>query len=265
MDTFVDERDFDLIARDRYTFAVLDRILRGRCDQIRTNHESLIMCHSAHPYPVWIWTPDGCAEGVMREAWSWAAWLWPFSSGYRFNLKHDLADYFIKEARQRNLNVGVSMELFAYDCPDPIKPKAPVNGYLYSCVAEDIDTIADMIALFHAETGEAAPSRDQIRENARAYIENNAFYFWKDERGDAVACCGYRINQDLASLGPVYTRPEHRRRHYAQHLVYRVTEIVKSMGYMPMLYTDAGYPASNACYMAIGYQRRGGLCTIAAQ
>ena len=34
------------------------------------------------------------------------------------------------------------------------------------------------------------------------------------------------------------------------------------MGYTPMLYTNADYTASNACYSKIGYVLRGKLCTI---
>ena len=68
MDSFVNEKDFELLAQDRYNFAVLDRILRGSCELIRTNHRDLIMCHSEHPYPVWIWTPDGCADAVKERA-----------------------------------------------------------------------------------------------------------------------------------------------------------------------------------------------------
>ncbi len=33
-------------------------------------------------------------------------------------------------------------------------------------------------------------------------------------------------------------------------------------GYLPMLYTDADYVASNACYVKLGYILRGKLCTI---
>jgi predicted GNAT family acetyltransferase len=34
------------------------------------------------------------------------------------------------------------------------------------------------------------------------------------------------------------------------------------MGYIPMLYTDADYKASNNCYENIGYILRGKICTI---
>ena len=47
MDSFVDARDFALLSRDRYTFSVLDRILRGPCERILTDHERLILCLSA--------------------------------------------------------------------------------------------------------------------------------------------------------------------------------------------------------------------------
>jgi predicted GNAT family acetyltransferase len=37
---------------------------------------------------------------------------------------------------------------------------------------------------------------------------------------------------------------------------------VKEAGYVPMLYTDTDYVASNACYEKIGYVLCGKLCTI---
>lgn len=46
-------------------------------------------------------------------------------------------------------------------------------------------------------------------------------------------------------------------------MVYQVTRRVSEMGYMPMLYTNADYRASNACYEKIGYTLRGKLCTVA--
>ncbi len=55
---------------------------------------------------------------------------------------------------------------------------------------------------------------------------------------------------------------EYRRRHYAENLVYHVTKTVEQKGFLPMLYTDADYAASNACYEKIGYILRGKLCTI---
>ena len=62
MDNFVDERDFGLLAQDKYTFSVLSRIIRGECEIRLTDHERMIICFTGQPYPVWIWTPDDASE-----------------------------------------------------------------------------------------------------------------------------------------------------------------------------------------------------------
>ncbi|MBR4728022.1 MAG: GNAT family N-acetyltransferase [Clostridia bacterium] len=77
-----------------------------------------------------------------------------------------------------------------------------------------------------------------------------------------MASCRYHPNGGLASISLVYTRPADRRKHYAENLVYQVTMKAKEAGYVPMLYTDADYAASNACYEKIGYVLRGKLCSI---
>ena len=69
-------------------------------------------------------------------------------------------------------------------------------------------------------------------------------------------------NGALASISFVYTKKEYRRMHYANNLVYEITKMVKDMGYIPMLYTNADYIASNACYEKIGYVLKGKLCNI---
>lgn len=264
MDSFVDERDFSLLAQDRYTFAVLDRILRGECELIQSDHQHMILCHSAARYPVWLWTGDAAAAAEKEAAWRLAAARRPLDKGYRYNMKHDLAAYFIERARQDGLRVGITQQLFAYDCLSPVPPAAATDGALYCCTQQDAAEAARLLALFYVEIGEEAPPFAVCLEKAREHMDQNAFFFWKNADGQTVACCSYRANQGLATLGSVYTLPEARRRHYAQHLVYQVTQRALRLGLTPMLYTDAEYPASNACYQKIGYALRGGLCTIAA-
>ncbi len=265
MDFFVNEKDFTQLQKDKYTFAVLDRILRGNCEIVCSDHENLILCHSAARYPVWIWTPDGCTESIKEHAWTLADECRPVSEGYHFNMKYELAEYFIRKAAEKGQKLGVYMQLFAYDCSDLIAPEHAPDGRMYRCTEQDVGEAADLLRLFYNEIGERVPSREICLEKAMEYIGNNAFFIWKNAKGDNVACCSYKCNQGLASLGSVLTLPEYRRRHYAQQLVYEVTKLVHKMGYMPMLYTDADYPASNACYEKIGYKLRGKLCTIALQ
>lgn len=262
MDAFVNERDFELLAQDRYTFAVLDRILRGDCELVRSDHQGMILCHSEASYPVWVWTRENCTEAELEKAWELTASCRPIEAGFRYNVRHELAEYFIRRAHQAGKNLGISMQLFAYDCPEPKAPVHAADGKMHCCTPDDLREAAALHAGFYTEIGETVPPLERRIEKTQAYIDDHAFFFWKNAAGKTVACCSYRVNQGLASIGSVYTLPGERRKHYAQNLVYQVTKLLRDAGYMPMLYTDAGYEASNACYESIGYTLRGRLCTI---
>ena len=263
MDSFVNEKDYVLLNRDPYTFEVLARILKGECELIRSNHENLLLCHSESHYPVWIWTPDNATDEVKETAWKLASGLRPLGSGYRYNLKYELAEYFIEKAAGEGVDAGISMNMFVYDCPSPTPPDTVPDGGISCCTTEDEEEAAAIIPYFYTEIGEEEPSFEYCLEKVRTYIADEGFFFWKNRSGKTVACCSCKLNGRLASISSVYTFPEERRKHYAQNLVYQVTRKVSEMGFLPMLYTDADYQASNACYEKIGYILRGKLCTVA--
>ena len=263
MDSFVNEKDFVLLDQDHYTFEVLTRILKGECELIRSNHENLILCHSESPYPVWIWTPDNATDQVKQNAWELVCVLCPLDSGHRYNLKYELAEFFIEKAADEGVGAQISMNLFVYDCPSPIPPKNVADGDLYCCVTDDEEEAVAIIPHFYTEIGEDAPSREHCLERVRYHIADKSFFFWKNKDGKTVACGAYKLNDKHAVISSVYTFPNERRKHYAQNLVYHVTRKVSEMGYTPMLYTNAEYQASNACYEKIGYILRGKLCTVA--
>ena len=116
--------------------------------------------------------------------------------------------------------------------------------------------------MFHTELNIDQESREQYRLYVEDGIKTGSLYTWKNGDGKIVASCNWHPVQEMASIGLVYTLKEFRRKHYAEHLVYEVTKIVQDSGYLPMLYTDADYVASNKCYEKIGYILRGKLCTI---
>lgn len=265
MDSIANERDFQMLAADRYTFSVLSRVLNGSCNCVRTDHERLILCHTVLPYPVWLWTPDGLTAEEKERAWRLAQETLPMAEGYRYNLKYELAEYFIARAQEEGTPAYIATNMFAYDCPQAFQPEKPADGCLHLCTMEDAAEAADLIDRFHADVAQDRTSLEQCEALARQRIEGGGFFFWKNADGETVACCSHQLNDGLGCVGSVYTKPEHRRKHYAQHLVYQVTQRIAEAGYIPMLYTDADYAASNACYEKIGYVLRGKLCTIAAR
>ena len=257
-----DERDLKLLDNDRYTFFVLRRILGGDCKLFISDHEKLIICYTGEPFPVWIWTRDEAKEDEMEKAYTLALENGLLDGKHTFNLKYDLAQYFIKRASKDGISLKILINMFAYDCPDPVAPTDKCDGSIYRCSENDVDELISFLDLFHKEIGIDQKDMEGYRKDAIAFIDTGRMFLWKDESGKNVASAKYAPNGDMASINLVYTRNECRRKHYAQNLVYQVTMLAKKEGYLPMLYTNADYIASNACYEKIGYVLRGKLCTI---
>lgn len=262
MDHFVDERDFKLIEQDKYTFFVLGKILGGPCKLTLSDHERLIICLSEEPFPVWIWTPDDATQEELEKAYALIEECGFLDGKHHFNVKYKLADFFIAKSAASEHALSLETNMYAYDCPSLKEPSIKVEGQLHNCVDSDLDELVDMIDEFHQATGVDIRDREAYTESGKRDIEEGKTYFWKLDSGKAAACCKYRPNGELASLSLVLTRKDYRRRHYGENLVYEVTKIAADQGYLPMLYTDADYAASNACYEKLGYVRRGELCTI---
>ena len=264
IENHVDERDFALLEQDKYTFYVLKHIISGNweCKLLLSDHERMILCFSDHPFPVWIWTPDDASEAEMEEVYLIAKENDLLDGEYKFNMKYSLAGYFIDRAKKDGYEYHIFLNLYAYDCPAPIKPESKVDGQIHRCQSADIDELVDMMDLFHSETGVDQKDSDGYLTDAKAFIDSGKMFFWKNKDGVNVASCKYDPTEDMASINLVFTRPEFRRKHFAEHLVYQVTMMAKEEGYTPMLYTNADYTASNSCYEKIGYVLQGKLCTI---
>ena len=262
MDTFVDERDYKLLEADKYTFFVLKRIMGGDCRFLLSDHEKLIICFTGHPFPVWIWTPKGASKDDMAKACQILKENGFLSGEYRFNVKYALAEFLMKMAAEEGNKMAISTNMFAYDCLNPVEPERKAEGGIYCCESKDIEEVAVFSDMFHKELGIDQKDEQGYREDAETFINSGNMYLWKDEQGNSVASCMYATTEDMASVSLVFTRPEFRRKHYAENLVYQVTMKAKEEGYIPMLYTDADYEASNACYEKIGYVLQGKLCTI---
>ena len=262
MDSFVDERDLKILEDDKCTFFMLRRIIGGKCELLMTDHERLIICYTSKPFPIWIWTPDDASKEEMKKAYQIAAEHSFFNGEYRFNLKYDLAKFFIEKAAADGKTLSVFTNMFAYDCQNLIEPTKIADGSIHQCSSEDLDELVEFMDMFYKEVGIVQKDRDGYRMDAEAFINTGNMFLWQNEQGTNVASCKFAPDDNMASIHLVFTRPEFRRNHYAENLVYQVTKLAMEAGYVPMLYTDADYAASNACYEKIGYVLRGKLCTI---
>lgn len=115
MDTFADERDYKLLSGDKYTFSVLSRIISGKNELLLSDHEKLIICFTNQPFPVWIWTPEKASEDDLCRAYECAKEHGLLDGDHRFNLKYELAQYFINRAATEGVTLSITTNLYAYD------------------------------------------------------------------------------------------------------------------------------------------------------
>lgn len=281
--------DTKLFQQDELTFSVLSVIVNYKCRLVITDHERFVICHSCAPYPVWIWVPENITEAELEKVWQITKSEFSFDEGYGFNTKYQVAEYFIKQSRElkqyqeecntklpskenrndRDKNskemppLGITMNLCTYDCQLLKSPGKKIDGTMSLSRNEDLEDVAYDLWRFKEETGVDREDITVCRSKAEALIQQGNLYLWRNEQGDNVAMCSYSVDGDNAKVTHVYTKPERRRKGYAENLVYGVTKLIKDQGYLPVLYTDADYAASNECYMRIGYELKGRLCTIA--
>ena len=107
--------DSELLKPDKYTFFVLDRIMRGSPEVLISDHERLIICFSERPFPVWIWTPDDASEEEMERAYQLAGENGLVTGEHHFNMKYGLAEHFIRRAARDGLKMKPLVNMFAYE------------------------------------------------------------------------------------------------------------------------------------------------------
>ena len=242
---------------DDVSYTVLSNIVGNTCDHIFTDGESIIICHSNPPYPVWIWCNDPKNDNIemVRKCIKEFFPLENYSVIIPYEILHELkaADSYFEDVR-------LKMELFSYRLDDIQSINYPCDGQMALAEMADIDALAkiwqDMSREMEGFEFDAETCYGRVKE----LIDDKAFFVWRNGEGKIVATASKGKIDKFGKVAAVYTLPEERRRGYAINLVHGVTEAILGEGLVPTLYTDGGYSASNECYKKIGYVQVGRLC-----
>ena len=218
-----------------------------------TDHARLILCHSAAPFPVWVWLPKDAGGDELARAYRLMREEFP---GCTFNVGRVLGEYAAAQG------MGVSMRMNAYAC-DALRPENKrAAGHFCVAAAADVPLAGEWIGRFRVECGLGGLYAEGCRSEAERIIGDRRLFLWKDEMGTPRAMCSVREDGDAATLSLVYTEEGSRRRGYAASLVWGVTQALIAQHIRPMLYADADYAASNACYQSVGYEKKGEIWTV---
>ena len=251
---------FALHGDDAITFFVLTRILNGPCAHIHTDGENVIICHSEGFYPVWVWCRDEDDADAVAAVADCLKAHFPLGEGYRYNLSYGMFER-LRQVDAAFAQMKIELNMLSYRLDELLAASHPCDGHMEAASMADLDLLAPHLQAATQEMEHRERPLDTCKATLKEKIEAGQQFIWRNGDGELVAMTSYRVDGCYGGVAGVYTLPEHRRRGYAMNLVHGVTAKVLGLGLTPMLYTDADYAASNACYQKIGYKQVGSLCT----
>lgn len=254
--------DVSYLNIDEYIYSTLIRILNYECALTITDGEKFVICHSQNPYPVWIYLHHNATDEEKEQVYSILKDTFGFDGKYSFNTENGLANFIVNRCKLDGYDIGITLDLLAYRCTKTVPPSKNPEGYIRAAALDEVDFTAQLINDFKEELQLDIMNMESYKKTATKHIKNNSFFLWIDKDGKRCGCCTFNDFGDKSAVGTVYTLPDQRRYGYASQLVYKVTNDVLSRGKTAVLYADKAYGPSNKCYMKLGYELMGSICTI---
>lgn len=251
----------DLMQGESITYSVLIRILQGECTDIFTDHESVIVCYSSAPWPVWVWCRDSEDRTAVMEIARCLKAHFPLEQGYDIILSYALLEK-LRDTDEYFRNAKDGMGLLSYRLDAINEIEYPCQGSMGLVREEEISGLIGIWQDMHMEMEGRSFTLEHCEQSIRRCVEEKSLFAWRNDVGEIVALTRRGDQTPYSKITSVYTLPEHRRKGYAINLVHGVTETILADSLIPILYTDAGYAASNACYQKIGYRQVGSLTSI---
>lgn len=250
-----------LMGADPVTFSVLIKILQGPCAHVFTDHKNAVVCHSASPWPVWVWCRDAGDRETVAQIAACLKEYFPVERGFDCILSYDLLEK-LKETDAYFQGVKQGMGLLSYRLDRIQEVSHPCEGSVSFVREEEISSLVSVWQDMHMEMEGRAFTPERCERSIRRMVEEKVLFAWRSDDGEILALTGRGDQDGFSKITTVYTLPQYRRKGYAMNLVHAVTETILADGLIPILYTDADYAASNACYQKIGYRLVGRLTSI---
>ncbi len=240
------------------THNVMRNIASAPCVTALQNAEGTFIALQNEGLNAWIWAGSACADWpVLTDE------LADRLQGVALpgiTAEPEMVSRFIERYCPANgCRAQRNMPLVAYELPgEPIAP-AGVPGERRKAVGTDADLVARWFVAFDQECFGIQQTPEGMREAAEKTIAEGGLWLWVVDDEPVSLARAARRSTRHHRIGPVYTPPEARGKHYSQALVAEVCGLIRQEGLMPLLYADGNNPISNRVYQNIGFLQRGTL------
>ena len=255
--------DRSVLEADKIPFAVLYHVLGGPVKKIVTDHKRIVIAHTAEVFPTWIWAPDDVTQEELERIYQAIRKEFVPIADYRFNTKYRIAEYLLQRLERDGESFGVSVNIAAYECPVPKRPRKAVDGRKELLAENEADLAVRLIREASLAIGDVVLDEEQSAAAAKEQLARQVLYVWRDGAGRPVSFCERRPeSEQYTAISQCYTVEDARGKNYAGHLIYEVCQEILQKGQTPILYADADYIPSNRCYQNIGFVLKEKIATI---
>jgi len=242
--------------KDQYKFNLIFKNLDSPNLELYSDEQNYIICRGDIKWPTWIWTKDDFDVNRIDEIEKLIRIYLTDEEKTRFTCKKELYDLLVQRDFEE-LNLNDYFELGFLMCKETKKPKS-CDGLL--CIPEESDKevlVKYWFADNHEMNGVAPITMEQAIMDVEDFLKSGTFYVLKNNENKIVSMAKYGVVGNQAKISHVYTPVEERGKGYAANLIYQITNILLSKGYIPLLYTDYNYIPSNKAYINAGYEDNG--------
>ncbi len=243
------------------SFSVLYKILQQKCTDVFSNGSTYIVCYSNPPYPVWVWCSDTQNKGDVLQIAEYLRRNYLEKGKFNFILQAELFEH-LKAVDNVFENLSLKMKMLSYKLTDICDISRECNGMVRLATLADLDCLAQIYQDANLEMESLSFPIEHCKKMVQEQVENESLFVMVNDNNKIVATTFSTVQGKYAKISFVYTLPKHRRKGYAINLVHFVSKRFLQLNFMPILYTDGGYVASNSCYNKIGYQQVGTLVNV---
>lgn len=246
----------DDFQKDKYKFSLILKNLTSPDLELYSDESDYIICRGSKKWPTWIWTRDNFDISKISEVEELIKMYLTDNDKDKFTCKKEIYDLLL-ERNFEFLNLDDYFEMGFLICNETIKPKE-TDGKLSYPKEDDIEILTKYWYQDSQEINAIdSITLEQAAKDVDGFIKSGNFYVLKNKEGKIVSMAGYSVTDNQAKISHVYTPKEERRKGYAANLIYLITNDILSKGYVPLLYTDYNYIASNKAYKNAGYEDKG--------
>lgn len=242
--------------KDKYKFHLILKNLSSPELELYSDEENYVLCRGGKEWPTWIWTRDNIEKNKIIEIEELIKLYLTDKDKDKFTCKKEVHALLV-ERNFENINLEDYFEMGFLICNKAIKPK-DCACKLYLAKQEEKEILTKYWYEDSREMrGVGAVTIEQAQKNIEELIKTGKFFVLKNKKGKIVCMASYSVTENQAKISHVYTPKEERRKGYATSLIYELTNILLSKGFVPVLYTDYNYIASNKAYKNAGYEDQG--------